>query len=132
MLSCWIIYSGGTPFKLAFQIADEMRFTGAMIASNNNHAMFIVRIINQLLENLIFAHQLCWGRHFPLFVVTTTEKFKRREWHVSRHEIGIFSSHIICFNRIPFHYRTILFPFHELIASFTEMCVNPLMGSPST
>ena len=109
-----------------------MRFTSAVIASDNDHTMLIVRVVDQLLENLIFAHQLCRGRHFRLFIIATTEKLKRRERHVSRHEIGIFGGHIICFNRILFHYRTILFPFHESIASFTEMCVKPLIGSPST
>ena len=90
-----------------------MGFTSSVVASNNDHAMLIVGVIDQLLKNLILTHQLSGSRHFALFIIATTEKFKRRKRHVGRHKIGIFGSHIVSLNRIPFHYRTILFPLHE-------------------
>ena len=127
-----VIHRGGASFKLALQIADKMRFTSTMAAANNDHTVFIVGVINQLLKNLILTHQLGRSRHFTLFVITATEELKRRKRHVGRHEIGILGCHIVSLNRIALHYRTILFPLHELIASFTEICVKLLMGSPST
>ena len=95
---------GDVMYALPRALADKMRFTSAMSAANNDHTVFIVGVINQLLKNLILTHQLGRSRHFTLFVITATEEFKRRKRHVGRHEIGILGRHIVSLNRIAFHY----------------------------